>query len=494
MTRTYIIRPLDVRSATGGDLAGRTAFGKRSRVMAISRSRSGLFVALVSSAIILLSAAAANAQGAACGASCSQRKLTLCNDQLPLGPQATADCSASLGSCTGEAFCATFGANFPAASFPLIVDRVFALIGPTGASEVFDLEVYEEQSPISPRPGRQIGTTQSFQIGGNLSNLTSIAPTGIVVTNPGAFRICLRKQFDGSHNVCMDTTPAVANANWVEVELLLPNPSDPTNGCSGTQIVPPTWYEARTIPGNALPHNFVLRAEVSPAEFEATPGAQVCAGGADAGVSDARPDAGPIGNPDADPTGPDASGEDAGVDDAGADPRDAGTAAPDAGRVLDAGTTEPDPGEPTGPPVIAAVSPRTGRSDAPTAITITGERFASGLQVQVGAIAANAVQVRGGTTITATVPPGIAAGVYDLIVTNPDGQSAILPEAFTVTGEGGTLDAPSADSCRCVASQSDTPTAPALLLLFGIALAAGGRTRGSAPHAAAPSRARRQRR
>ena len=37
------------------------------------------------------------------------------------------------------------------------------------------------------------------------------------------------------------------------------------------------------------------------------------------------------------------------------------------------------------------------------------------------------------TSLTATVPWGMDAGAYDLTVANPDGGSATLPDAFTVT-------------------------------------------------------------
>lgn len=38
-----------------------------------------------------------------------------------------------------------------------------------------------------------------------------------------------------------------------------------------------------------------------------------------------------------------------------------------------------------------------------------------------------------GTTLTATVPAGLGAGAYTVTVTNPDGLSGALPNAFTVT-------------------------------------------------------------
>jgi hypothetical protein len=408
---------------------------------------------------LLLLPASSRAQVGQCGPSCATRQITLCNDQLPLGTMTTADCSASIGSCDGEAFCASFGAGFPAGAFPLVLDNVYALVGPTAASETFDLEVYEERSPPTAQPGPQIGTTQSFAIGGNVNSLVQIAPVGIVINTPGPFRVCLRKQFDSSHNVCLDTTAAVASANWVEVQLLIPDPNDPFNPCGGTPLGPATWYEASQIPGNGLRHNFVLRAEVTPSDFEATPGTGACSPGGDAGpigdggtadvgVDGSAPDAG-LGDADASDAAPD-GGTDTG--DASAGPSDGGSGDPDGGSPgSDVG---PSPG---GPPVITALSPRSGSSEVATALTITGRDFVSGLTVRIGSTAATNVSVSGGTTIAAVVPAGLAVAVYDVIVTNPDGQSAILEASFTVSGSGdsgsgGGSASPSAEGCRCARS------------------------------------------
>lgn len=45
----------------------------------------------------------------------------------------------------------------------------------------------------------------------------------------------------------------------------------------------------------------------------------------------------------------------------------------------------------------------------------------------IGTIGTSDIAVGGSTTISAAVPPGIAVGAYDLIVTNTDSQAASVP-------------------------------------------------------------------
>jgi len=90
-------------------------------------------------------------------------------------------------------------------------------------------------------------------------------------------------------------------------------------------------------------------------------------------------------------------------------------------------------------PTVTAIDPASSANDIDTPVTITGADFASGATGTVAPAAS-----RGGTpltnvtfvdssTLTATVPWGMDPGVYDLTVTNPDGGTASLPSAFTVT-------------------------------------------------------------
>lgn len=87
-------------------------------------------------------------------------------------------------------------------------------------------------------------------------------------------------------------------------------------------------------------------------------------------------------------------------------------------------------------PTIASISPNRGSVTLPTAITVTGTGFATGVTVTVGGVAATGVVVVNATTVTATVPAGLPLGVTDVVVTNPDTQSATAAGAYTVDPPG----------------------------------------------------------
>jgi hypothetical protein len=81
-------------------------------------------------------------------------------------------------------------------------------------------------------------------------------------------------------------------------------------------------------------------------------------------------------------------------------------------------------------PTVTSVSPTIGLTTGGTGITIMGSNFAVGATVSVGGSAATGVTVVNATTITASTPAH-AAGVVNIVVTNPDNQSATLASAFT---------------------------------------------------------------
>ena len=82
------------------------------------------------------------------------------------------------------------------------------------------------------------------------------------------------------------------------------------------------------------------------------------------------------------------------------------------------------------PPTVASVTPPGGSTDGGTTITIQGTNFVNGATVSVGGTVATGVTLVSSTTMTATTPAH-AAGIVDVRVTNPDGQSATLSNAFT---------------------------------------------------------------
>jgi pimeloyl-ACP methyl ester carboxylesterase len=81
-------------------------------------------------------------------------------------------------------------------------------------------------------------------------------------------------------------------------------------------------------------------------------------------------------------------------------------------------------------PTISAIAPTSGTAVGGTAVTITGMNFASGASVTIGGTAATSVTVVSSTQITATTPAH-AAGAVNVVVTNPDAQSATLASGFT---------------------------------------------------------------
>jgi phosphatidylserine/phosphatidylglycerophosphate/cardiolipin synthase-like enzyme len=86
---------------------------------------------------------------------------------------------------------------------------------------------------------------------------------------------------------------------------------------------------------------------------------------------------------------------------------------------------------PPGPtPTVSSITPNTGTTAGGTSVTISGTNFVSGALVKLGGTAATSVVVSNSTTITAATPAH-AAGAVDVVVTNPDNQSATLTAGFT---------------------------------------------------------------
>jgi IPT/TIG domain-containing protein/PQQ enzyme-like repeat protein len=81
-------------------------------------------------------------------------------------------------------------------------------------------------------------------------------------------------------------------------------------------------------------------------------------------------------------------------------------------------------------PILSAVAPTSGPTTGGTAVTLTGQNFASGATVAFGGVAATSVVVVSATQITANTPPH-AQGTVNVMVTNRDGQSSTLANGFT---------------------------------------------------------------
>jgi hypothetical protein len=94
--------------------------------------------------------------------------------------------------------------------------------------------------------------------------------------------------------------------------------------------------------------------------------------------------------------------------------------------------TAPAPAAPT----ISVIAPTSGSVNGGTSFTITGTNFVAGATVSFGGTAATGVNVASATSITGTTPAR-AAGAVNVVVTNPDAQSATLTNGFTFVAAGG---------------------------------------------------------
>ena len=83
-------------------------------------------------------------------------------------------------------------------------------------------------------------------------------------------------------------------------------------------------------------------------------------------------------------------------------------------------------------PTLTAADPALGSSAGGTEVKLTGTGFVSGATVTFGALTATSVSVVSATEISA-VAAAHAAGAVDVVVTNPDTQSATLSGKFSYT-------------------------------------------------------------
>lgn len=429
----------------------------------------------------------AHAQSVACGIDCADRSYRSCNDSVSLsGGALPISCSASAGSCQGEVFCASLGHQLPASAFPVDIEEILLVAADAQASAAampFDLIVYEERGTALPGP--QVGPIYNLSLPGSQSaairiDLTSSGFSPIRVSTAGPFRVCLRKQFDGGHNVCLDTNgSAASDRNWTFVRVA----ANPANPC-GSVLIPGAWYEASGV-GSPLPGfpglqgDFILRAKVRPNQLTGVPGWAGCTG-ADAGMGDAAPsdamvmDAAPSDSGPTDADASDAAPEDLGPVDAltqdvgPTDARPADTGALDASDLMDAEAGDAqasDAAEADGgglpPPTITAVNPTQAPVDAPIPLLVTGEGFVEGLRISVGPQQAEGVTVSGGTTAQGVLAAGLATGTYAVVIQNPDGQAAILPSALVIIGDTSPPNPPATDNCAA------TGSSPSWLALLG---------------------------
>jgi hypothetical protein len=90
--------------------------------------------------------------------------------------------------------------------------------------------------------------------------------------------------------------------------------------------------------------------------------------------------------------------------------------------------------EPPGPntPEIYKVEPAVGINDRWVEIRITGINFEEGATAQIGPHPLTNIRIVNAQTVSATVPAFLPPGIYDVIVTNLDGRTAVRTSAYQV--------------------------------------------------------------
>lgn len=95
--------------------------------------------------------------------------------------------------------------------------------------------------------------------------------------------------------------------------------------------------------------------------------------------------------------------------------------------------TQPALAAKTAAPTISGSDPAAAPNDLDTPIVITGDNFENGITATLGSTALQNLTWISATRLTATIPWGMSPGVYTLTVRNPGGETAHLPDGFTVT-------------------------------------------------------------
>jgi hypothetical protein len=385
--------------------------------------------------------------------------------------QADAQAAITCGFCATEKFGAVFyelggGGGLPASAFPLTLNAVQVAVASTQVTG--SLGTYQCNGTTT---GGNVNATMEVYAGATVpATITNLPASGawpgeVEVVPPSQVGLELSadtapgaNQFDVRINSLAAGVTVPAGNTYLRVVVSIPS-GGASASCADLGFSPPafspfrdhgrvaprrsfiyqlgfefppisvpaqwTWVENVTDPitgQSGIDGDWLLRLDITPAGV--TP---------DAGVTDSGP------------TLVDA-GEDSGI------PADAGEVA-DAGGVdatveADAGT--PDSGVGLPPPVITDISPDQIAFGSSGSVTIVGTGFAQGVAVRLGEISLQVRLLSGSTTVQVDVPSGIAAGTYDVVVTNPDGQAAIKADAFTVKG----AEPPglSPEGCRCVGS------------------------------------------
>ena len=92
-------------------------------------------------------------------------------------------------------------------------------------------------------------------------------------------------------------------------------------------------------------------------------------------------------------------------------------------------------------PTVIGINPTTGVNTSTTLVTVTGTNFnpvgtttVNLTRTGYNNITMTGVSVSTSTSLSGTVPAGVVAGIWNVVVVNPDGQEGIGSNMFTVTG------------------------------------------------------------
>jgi hypothetical protein len=105
---------------------------------------------------------------------------------------------------------------------------------------------------------------------------------------------------------------------------------------------------------------------------------------------------------------------------------------------------------PATPATVISITPDTGLTNGGTTVIILGTGLAAGTIVSFGALPASSVEVINSTNLTVVTPPS-AQGTVNIVLTNTDGLSVTLTNAFTYV-------APSPPVFRTVTQTAGTVT------------------------------------
>ncbi len=390
--------------------------------------------------LFVATSAAAQQIPTQCGPDCGRvGRYVLCNDDFD-------DSGMTAGGVRIdwlEEVCASFPA--PEASFS--INGFVTLLG-DGEMVVSLLRTYEEVG--RDRPGQLLVEQGVALPGAGTTGFVGFIHNTTTSTVP--FRACLKQQIEDP-DANRFIRPFLFDASGAQ-------------GNNTTFIPVQGWAPAadRGVSGDFVIRAIVTLSDTTPWE----PGGECYMEGRDGGVTPPR-DGGPGARRDG---GPGGNEPDSGVTDAGGG--------------LD-GAVSGDA------PTISAISPREGRNTAPVDVIVTGTNFRAGLSLRIGSIDATDVEVPGPTTITARVPANIAVGIYDVIVRNPDGQSAILADGYTVLDADGN-GPPVADSCGCQTTEASGSPAwfAVVALLFVRRLRRASSVRGARSDCGEPRPVRRR--